>query len=418
MENFPRLQAFFEILKNYTLWQRLFNWPSLLKHMAGAWAELVEFSGKAIQLKQDHERMNSDLRVERERITHLNNRLTELNHTLTRTEEQLNGERRLHQVVQAGDQTNITLLQQENQTLREQKSELQNAEELRQKETADQIDRALELQRELQSERVRLRDEQLQKVREYSEKLKKTWSEHQEMVKKKIELICTQHTIEYVEAFPFRGSPDNVVQIAGELIVFDAKSPSSPEDLSNFRNYIRNQCEEAGKYTKHETVRKEVYMVIPSAAAEVLDKSVYATQDYTVYIITPDALEPVLLSLRRIADYAFAEEIGPEERQAIVRVIGQLVYAAKRRIQVDQFFSGEVMSILRTALAGIPEELRKEIREIELVSKLNPTMDKRTKEISLDGLEETRGQQQAEAEFLGAPVPERIEFSAKAVLQA
>lgn len=412
MENFPRLQAFFETLKNYSFWQRLFSWPALLKQIAGAWAELVEFSTQSTRLNQDYEKLKSDLRLENERNSNLNSSIHEQRNALVLSEEQRRSQEQLFRSEKNTAEKQLTELRAIHQALLTEKDRLVNDEALRKKEVDNQIQRALEMQRILEADRNALQEREQQKIKDYHEKLKTTWSEHQEMVKKKMELICSQQAIEYVKKFPFSGIPDNAVRIADEIVIFDAKSPSSPEDLGNFKSYIKKQCEQAGKYTKHENVRKEVYMVIPSAAAEVMDSMVYVTEDYKVYIITPDAIEPVLLTLRKIEDYAFIQEIGPDERQAIVRVIGQLIYASKRRIQVDQFFTGEVMSMLRNIMSSIPESLKEEILQVELAAKLNPGMDKRAKEIPLSELAVYQDQQTALAEVLGAPVPSAIEIRA------
>jgi len=412
MENFPRLQAFFETLKNYSFWQRLFAWSALLKNIAGAWAEVVEFSSFIGRLKQEQEALKSDLRVEKEKTDNLERRTDELKTELVKTTEKLRSQEEIHRVEKNNTEVSLKSLQTENRSLLQSITELRSAEEQRKKEVYDQVQQALELKRVLEKDRTDLHQQEQQKIRDHQEKMKKTWSEHQEQVKKKIQLVCSQQAIEYITKFSFKGIPDNAVRIADEIVIFDAKSPSSIEDLGNFKTYIRKQCEEAGKYTKQENVRKEIYMVIPSGAAEVIDSPTYVTDEYKVYIITPDAIEAVLLTLRKIEDYAFIQEIGPDERQAIVRVIGQLIYASKRRIQVDQFFNGELINILRNALAGIPENLKDEINQVELAAKLNPSMDKRSKAIALTDLEHVQKQQAAIAGALEAPVPVAIEIKA------
>lgn len=409
MENFPRLQAFFDNVRNYGFWQRLFSWPELLKQIAGAWAELIEFSGHAARLKEERDKLAGDLRVEYEKSTNLSNRANELKTELATAEEKLRSQKQLHLTAENTLASSVLNLQTENRALMLKVTELTTAEEQRKNEAYKEVQRAFEMQRILAEERSALQENEHQKVRDHHEKLKRSWSEHQEKVKKKIEIICGENTLKYVTEVPFKGSPDNVVQIGEELVIFDAKSPSSPEELGNFRNYIKRQCEEAGKYARHETVRKEIYFVIPSEAAEVIDFPTHETEGYKVYIITPDAIEPVLLTLRKIEAYELLQEIGPEERQAIVRVIGQLVYAAKRRIQVDQFFNGTVLDMLRKVLTDIPETLQQEIVQVELAAKLNPGMDKRSKGIALKELEEMQRHQHAMAEALETSVPEQVE---------
>ena len=54
-----------------------------------------------------------------------------------------------------------------------------------------------------------------------------------------------------------------------------------------------------------------------------LQTFVYPLADYEVFIITVDALEPVILSLRKIEDYDFADQMNPEDRENICRVLGK-----------------------------------------------------------------------------------------------
>ncbi len=70
--------------------------------------------------------------------------------------------------------------------------------------------------------------------------------------------------------------------------------------------------------------------MIPSNTTEVISKWSYDMGTYQVFI-TLDALEPVILSLKQLETYAFllAEQLCPEDRQSICRIIGSLLYASK-----------------------------------------------------------------------------------------
>ena len=85
----------------------------------------------------------------------------------------------------------------------------------------------------LESDRQKLHDERLKEKEEAFEKMKQTWRKHEDEVKNSIMNICQTHLIEYVKEVPFRGRPDNTISIAGEYIIFDAKSPAG-DDLENF----------------------------------------------------------------------------------------------------------------------------------------------------------------------------------------
>ena len=118
--------------------------------------------------------------------------------------------------------------------------------------------------------------------------MKWTWGEHEKDVENHLQLICRNHVIKYIsqEEFPHpRNKPDNSIEIMDQLIVFDAKSPAN-DDLSNFPKYIKIQTESLKKYAKHDDVKKDLFLVIPSNTLHVINQFTYNIGDYNVYIIT------------------------------------------------------------------------------------------------------------------------------------
>jgi len=220
--------------------------------------------------------------------------------------------------------------------------------------------------------------------------------------------LSDQHAIEYVTEFSFRGKPDNAIKICDEIIVFDAKSPAG-ESLTNFNGYIKGQAEAAKKYAEHESVRKDVYLVIPSNTNEVITKWSYDMGTYRVFVVTLDALEPVMLSLKQLETYDFAEQLSPEDRQSICRVIGSLLYASKRRIQVDQFFNSHLLELISKVQREIPDAMQEEISKNEKAMKLNPSIDKRSKEIGLETLRKAHGQLEGQANSFNVATPYMID---------
>ena len=165
-----------------------------------------------------------------------------------------------------------------------------------------------------------------------------------------------------------------------QLIVFDAKSPGS-DDLSNFPKYIKLQTESLEKYAKHDNVKKDLFLVIPSNTLQVINKFTYNIGDYNVYIVSKDALEPIILSLKKIEDYEFADKLSPEERDNVCRVIGKFAHTTKRRIQIDQFFAEEFLDTLNKAGTQLPRDILESVIQFENAEKLNPPMEKRKQQI-------------------------------------
>ncbi|NDC25914.1 MAG: hypothetical protein EB078_12625, partial [Proteobacteria bacterium] len=209
--------------------------------------------------------------------------------------------------------------------------------------------------------------------------LKETWARHEKNIEEKMQLICQRHGIEYSpkEKFPFKGKPDNAVKICDEFIVFDSKSPQG-ESLDNFPSYIKGQAEASKKYAAYEGVKKDVFLVVPTNAIHVIGEKYMVYGDYRVHVITEDALEPILIGLKKIEDYEFAEKLSPEDREKIVTTIGKMAHGMKRRIQIDYFFANEFISVLTDA-ENLPTEILDEARKVERTSKLNPPQERRAK---------------------------------------
>mgnify|MGYP001570787217 FL=1 len=236
--------------------------------------------------------------------------------------------------------------------------------------------------------------EEIQRI----ESMKEKWARHQENVKNVIKLICQKHLIEYVEKVPFKGTPDNTIKICDEFVIFDAKSPAT-EDLQNFPTYIRTQTEAVKKYIKEENVRKDIFLVIPSNTVDTTIKQFsYNMADYNVYIVTLDVLEPLILTLKKIEDYEFVNQLSPEERENICRLIGKFAHMTKRRIQIDHFFAWEFLDILTKCKADLPKEILEKVIEFEKAEKLNPPIERRTKQILIKDLEADSERIQKEAE--------------------
>jgi hypothetical protein len=235
----------------------------------------------------------------------------------------------------------------------------------------------------LERRRQDLEDEQVRKETQKFEDMKRTWQRHEDIVEQSIKQICNKYTICYVdkEKVPFVGKPDNSVKIADEFIIFDAKSPAN-ESLDNFPKYIKSQVDLLKKYIKEPNIKKDIYLVVPTNTIIFIDTTVYDMSDYRVYIITVDALEPILLSLRKVEDYAFAEELSPEDRDSICRVIGHFAYHTKRRLQIDNFLANQNIELLKSC-KHLPEDILEEVKTHEVKTLINVPMDKRSKKSNL-----------------------------------
>ena len=307
----------------------------------------------------------------------------------------------------------ISNIEQERNNLKNDNIYLKKEEENRNETLRKSIESTNTLQESLTNEKERLNDLRVKETEDRLEKMKWTWGEHEKDVENHLKLICRNHVIKYIsqEDFPHpRNKPDNSIEIMDQLIVFDAKSPAN-DDLSNFPKYIKLQTESLKKYAKHDDVKKDLFLVIPSNTLQVINKFTYNIGDYNVYIITKDALEPIILSLKKIEEYEFADKLSPEERDNVCRIIGKFAHTTKRRIQIDQFFAEEFLDTLNKAGTQLPRDILESVIQFENAEKLNPPMEKRKKQILTKDLKAKSEEIKKEIELRNIPeITTQIEF--------
>ena len=372
---------------------------------------VIGFVGLAFYLKKPQTSPEYQFEEKEARILVLEKEVSERNTTITNLNKQVEiaaaRTETFEQVKleKAAIDERLAQVDRDRNTLKNENIAYQKAEEGRQKEVSKSIASALTLQESLEAEKSRLNDERVQEKEDLLKKMKLKWSDHEKDVQTHLQLICRNNVITYVsqEDFPHpRNKPDSSIEIMDQLIVFDAKSPAN-DDLSNFPKYIKNQTENLKKYAKHDNVKNDLFLVIPSNTLDVIDQFHYNIGDYNVYIISKDALEPIVLSLKKIEDYEFADKLSPEERDNVCRIIGKFAHTTKRRIQVDEFFAREFLDTLSKAGSQLPRDILENVIKFENAEKLNPPMEKRNKKILTKDLKEQVDKLEKEMEMREIP---------------
>src|SRR6185503_11454978 len=103
----------------------------------------------------------------------------------------------------------------------------------------------------------------------------------------------------------------------------------------------------------------------------------------------------------KIEEYEFVNQLSPEERENVCRLIGKFAHMTKRRIQIDQFFAWEFLEILTRCKSDLPKEILDKVIEFEKSEKLNPPQEKRSKQILTKELEDDNGKIRKEVEAKG-----------------
>ena len=395
--NMNKVELFFEKVKTIGFWNRLFGWSEMRSLSYEAIEDLIRMTKDLEELRSTVAKLEKSEASMLEKISGLEENVSTAKLNDARRESEWNT-----------DKESLARIQQDRATLTKKLAEFQALEEQKTKTYQKNVEKLNHAYDQLKSEKERLNDARVEEQRLELENMKTTWQQHEKDIEQEIKRLCAKHTITYLDSVPFRGKPDNPVEICEEVIVFDAKSPRG-EELGNFPTYIKNQAEQASKYVKHKSVKKEIYLVIPSNTVRVIDKFHYQLGSYDVFVITKDALEPVLLTLKKIEEYEFADKLSPEDRSALCRIIGKFAHTTKRRVQIDQFMANHMLELLRLAESELPEEFVGLMKDFEKAEKLNPSTERRNKEIDISKLSDEHNKINAQAEIRELIVPKSLD---------
>ena len=362
------VKSFLDKIKNLGFLGRIFQWNEVRRDLVDAAASLASLQNEQSFSQQQASAAQLQLSVLNETKRNLETQLQAINKELGIYKEKAqNCEREL-------------------QAVKEENIQLKKEEEFRSQKYSEEIVSLQGIKNSLQEERakeVQLRhEEELARLKA----LKETWAFHQTDVQGRMKQICQKHTLHYIDKPPFKGDPDNTLFICDEYVVFDAKSPAG-DDLKNFPVYLKSQAEGAKKYAKIDGVKKDIFLVVPTNTLHCIKEFVYNLADYDVYIISADSLEPLILSLCKIEDYEFAEQLSPDDRENICRIIGKFAHLSKRRIQIDAFFARQFIELAYKSESSLPADIHEKVLEFERSEKLNPPQEKRAKAISIKDIE-------------------------------
>jgi hypothetical protein len=410
--SFEHLRSFFDRVKNAGLFERLFFWKRITASGFEAYAEyqrlqdlLQEQDREISGITQKNQQLSLNLEHQGQQLIQLQQNLV----ALAAKNEDLNRKANERENVTGGlieaDRKNRDAIAQLRadmaasaakydklnvQFIDAQKSltGFQQKEEERLREHDQRVAGLSSLKEQMEGDRLRIREEREEEIRRGYEAMEQTWKNHEEMVETSLKNICRSHTIEYCdkEKFPYSGKPDNSLVICDQYVIFDAKSPKNSEELGNFPQYIRTQAEAVKKYVKAGNVKRDVFLVVPANTVAYLDEFHYDMADWQVYIVTRECLEPVILALKKVEEYEFAEQLNPEDRENLCRVIGKFAHATKRRIQIDNYFCNEFIGLLQSC-DTLPDEIRQKVVDFEMAEKMNPPVEKRKKKIPIGELE-------------------------------
>ncbi len=411
-------------LKTINLFQRLFNWKSITVLLMDTIEELQKFSGSLEkiflengELKQQYSGLVKDHELLKVQFQEKELGLSGLKTAISEKEQVIND--KVARIAQLETTINNLTEKVQNLELSENglkikldeavkiKNELfkentiyKNNEQTLNQKYESNVNALNSIKDKIEKDRNREIEAAINAAVNHQKKQKETWTKHQSEVKSIIKGLAQKLMVEYVEKVPFKGEPDNTLRICGEYIAFDAKSPAG-DDLTNFPSYVKDQAEKAKKYAKQENVKRDIFFVVPTNTLESLGQFVYHFADHDVYVISIDSLEQIILNLKKIESYDFADKLSPEERDNICRVIGKFVHITKRRVQIDAYFTKHFLEMAYQAEADLPSDILDKALEFEKSEKLNPPQEKRAKAINIKELEKENNKLSSEVSAKG-----------------
>ncbi len=181
----------------------------------------------------------------------------------------------------------------------------------------------------LEKERQRVIRDDEERTKMAEEERDRLWNDHENAVIASLAELCKQPHLQFTaysnNNLPddFDGSlkPDFLIDFLGQYVVFDAKVSKA----QSLQTYIDDQVKKtAEKIKKNNKIYPHVFLVVPTEAIGELKKLIFAKDQYYFYVVSKEALAPILASLKRISTYELAETLDPQKRENIINMISEL----------------------------------------------------------------------------------------------
>ena len=251
------------------------------------------------------------------------------------------------------------------------------------------------------------KDKEEQKKIDEENDRKVSWQTHESEVSAFIQSECLKNGIEYIgpQAFPDRKKPDNSIIIDEKYVIFDAKSPGDSQDSASFIRDLNQKAKDQEKYTKMPIVKKDIYLVVPSNLYPDIPKTHYPLGKFEVWIITIEQISVILAHFKKTKDYEKFEGLSSDDKDALIREMGNLENNLRYRIFIDNAFTRKFLDALKSSKDNLPEEINKEIEKVVIDSKQSLKRKDSGKTLSLDSIEEEFDELKLISQSRGIPTP-------------
>ena len=236
---------------------------------------------------------------------------------------------------------------------------------------------------------------------------KVSWQTHESEVSAFIQSECMKYGIQYVgpQDFPDRKKPDNSIIIDEKYVIFDAKSPGDKEDSVAFIRGLNQKAKDQEKYTKMPIVKNDIYLVVPSNLYPDIPKTHYPLGKFEAWIITMEQISVILAHYKKTIDYEKFEGLSQDDKDALIREMGNLEFNLRYKIMVDSVFGKKFLEAIKSSKDNLPEEINDEIEKVVTDSKDNVSRKDSGKPLSLDSIEREFNEANLLSQSRGIPTP-------------
>jgi hypothetical protein len=181
----------------------------------------------------------------------------------------------------------------------------------------------------LEQERSRVLECERQAAKEAERNRTRIWAIHEDSAKTTMREVCQKFDIalptfdntNLPDGFDPGLKPDFMVQLLGQYVIFDPKSSQA----HNLQTYVQSQVKATAKKIRDSESFRDIYrtvfFVVPHMALQELRTTHFVEDGLTFHVISVEAFEPILRTLKRLEDYELADGLDPQEREDIVNVI-------------------------------------------------------------------------------------------------
>ncbi|MFA6090703.1 MAG: hypothetical protein WC774_02910 [Candidatus Gracilibacteria bacterium] len=274
------------------------------------------------------------------------------------------------------------------------------AEEIhKQKEFEERIHKLSNAEKALQDERQRIRREDEQLQESILTEQARIWNDHEQMVLSRLRDVCQKPTIgltlyDNTSLPPLftKLKPDAVISFLSQYVVFDAKKSKS------IRTYITDQVKStARKYKDIPEIYPTLFFVVPAQELQELRTLSFIEEGFSFYIISPDSIEPILASLKKISEYETIADFDPQDRETIVNLIANYDRHISLQNAANILFTKESIGLMNSK-----EGLHREI-QTEILNRKEGMRSKKLNEAELKKIAQNLLQQEQEVENLLQP---------------